>query len=80
MTGGLTLSERQVYDRSCDLGHCDQPLYDHGRSLGIATNVLLGVGAAVGIAAIALSAMMPRALRRARQPRAVSSVPLTVTF
>ncbi len=64
-SGGVAVSRRGSYDDSCNLGACNDGLYSQGRSLAIATDVLIGVGAAAAVVAVIVAVTRPKA--RARQ-------------
>ncbi len=53
-TGGAALTDRSNYDRSCNLGICEQPLYDSGRHLAIASDFFLALSAASAVTTMAL--------------------------
>jgi hypothetical protein len=54
ITGGLALGDRDRYRAGCAAGRCDDPGYDGGRRLAIATDVVLGLGVAAAVTATAL--------------------------
>jgi len=60
-TGALALTTRSDYDRGCSRGPCDGALYDSGRHLAIATDVLIGVAVVAGATALVLALTRPRA-------------------
>jgi tetratricopeptide (TPR) repeat protein len=67
-TGGVALQKRADYDRGCDFGPCDRAPYDLARSLAIATDVLIAVGAAAAVTGVVLFAVRPRARAMAVVP------------
>jgi hypothetical protein len=69
VTGAVALDGRSSYDAGCDAGACDRAAFDRMHAFAIATDVLIGVGAAAGVTAIVLAATRPRA-------RAFAVVPL----
>jgi tetratricopeptide (TPR) repeat protein len=52
ITGGVALSDRDRYRAGCAAGRCDDAGYDGGRRLAVATDVLLGLGAAAAVTAV----------------------------
>jgi len=69
ITGGIAKSQRSDYDAGCDKNMCVQDTYWSAHNLAIATDTLIAVGAAAGIASIALWAV------RARLPVEVAPAP-----
>jgi tetratricopeptide (TPR) repeat protein len=62
-TGGVALAERSRYDAGCAAGACDPSLFTGGQRLAIATDVLIGVGAALAITSVVLVLTRPRTPR-----------------
>jgi tetratricopeptide (TPR) repeat protein len=52
VTGGIALGDRSAYRAGCAAGQCDDAGYDGGRRIAIATDVLLGIGAAAAVSAV----------------------------
>jgi tetratricopeptide (TPR) repeat protein len=59
IVGGTVLSARADYAQGCDAGHCDDALYDSAHTRAVATDVLLGIGAAAVITSVALLVVRP---------------------
>ena len=59
-TGGLSLSTRKEYDRSCNSGACNQPLFDRGHTYALVADVFVGVGAAAALVATIVALARPR--------------------
>lgn len=69
VTGGIARSWRSDYDAGCDQNMCVQDKYWWAHNLAIATDALVAVGAAAGIASIALWAV------RAKLPVEIAPAP-----
>jgi tetratricopeptide (TPR) repeat protein len=69
ITGGIAKSWRSDYDHGCDQNMCVQDTYWSAHNLAIATDTLIAVGAAAGIASIALWAV------RAKMPVEIAPAP-----
>ena len=52
ITGGVALADRGAYRAGCAAGQCDDASYDGGRRVAVATDVLLGIGAAAAVTAV----------------------------
>jgi len=65
-SGGVAVSRRNGYDESCNLGVCNDGLYSQGRASAIATDVLIGLGAASAVAAVIVAVTRPKARARDR--------------
>jgi hypothetical protein len=74
VTGGIVLSERDRYRKSCDVS-CDESLYNHAHNLAVTTDVMLALGGAAAITSLVVALTRPRAHRFAAGPTG-----LRVTF
>jgi hypothetical protein len=63
VTGGLALSTKNSYHASCAGFVCNDSLYSEARSLGIATDVMIGVGVAAAVTTLVLVLTRPKAQR-----------------
>jgi tetratricopeptide (TPR) repeat protein len=79
--GGTVLSARDEYARGCDAGHCDNALYDSAHDRALATDVLIGIGAAAVVTSAILLAVRPGLRAQAsRTPVRLNAANLTVSF
>lgn len=63
VTGGVALGDRATYRAGCAVGRCDDAGYDGGRRMAVATDVLIGIGAAAAVTAVIVGVVRPRSRR-----------------
>jgi len=73
VTGAVALGDRAAYRAGCAAGRCDDASYDGGRRVAVATDVLLGFGAAAAVTAVIVGVV------RSHSPRSFAVAPSVTT-
>ena len=67
--GALALEARDEYHTGCSAGLCDTNAFRRGRALAMTTDALIGVGAVITVAGVAILALSARrSVRRTAEP------------